>query len=76
MKEYSFGEKLEEYSAKSKSILPVWQSPKYKESKVKKSGEDKSKIVKEKTLEYLENQNLEKITEDFKKFNVFFSYTF
>lgn len=32
---YSFGEKEEEYSVKDKDMLPVWQSPKYKESKAK-----------------------------------------
>lgn len=32
---YNFGEKEEEYSVKDQDILPVWQSPKYKESKAK-----------------------------------------
>ena len=34
-KTYNFGEKEEEYSVKDKDMLPVWQSPKYKESKDK-----------------------------------------
>lgn len=34
-KKYNFGEKEEEYSVKDKDVLPVWQSPKYKESKEK-----------------------------------------
>lgn len=29
MKKYDFGEKKEEYHAKTKETLPVWQSPKY-----------------------------------------------
>lgn len=32
---YTFGEKEEEYDIKSQDMLPVWQSPKYKESKQK-----------------------------------------
>ena len=35
MKKYNFGEKTEEYDSKSNSTLPVWQSPKYLESKEK-----------------------------------------
>lgn len=34
-KKYNFGEKEEEWSAKDGDVLPVWQSPKYKESKDK-----------------------------------------
>jgi len=32
---YNFGEKEEEYDLKVRDMLPVWQSPKYKESKNK-----------------------------------------
>lgn len=32
---YNFGEKEEEYDLKVRDMLPVWQSPKYKESKKK-----------------------------------------
>ena len=34
-KEYNFGEKTEEYSAKHCKKLPVWKSPKYEEAKKK-----------------------------------------
>lgn len=35
MKKYDFGEKQEEYDIKTGNNIPVWQSPKYKESKDK-----------------------------------------
>ena len=35
MKKYDFGEKQEEYDIKTGNNIPVWQSPKYKESKEK-----------------------------------------
>ena len=35
MKAYDFGENREEWSSKQKQNLPVWQSPKYKQSKQK-----------------------------------------
>ena len=35
MNKYDFGEKKEEYSAKDKKNLPVWQSPKYVYAKKK-----------------------------------------
>lgn len=35
MKQYDFGEKIEEYSAKQKINIPVWVSPKYTQSRQK-----------------------------------------
>ena len=49
-KKYNFGEKEKEYDAKTGQEIPVWQSPKYLESK-------------EKVIEILESKKYDELTE-------------